>query len=75
MNKLLHEKGYIIINCLNEIIVEKFLRKEILFSDIIRILYSLLKSKSVKNYLKVTRIQHISDVFKVYNFCKTLLNK
>jgi 1-deoxy-D-xylulose-5-phosphate reductoisomerase len=75
MNKLLNEKGYIIINCLNEIIVEKFLRKEILFSDIIRILYSLLKSKSVKNYLKVTRIQHISDVFKVYNFCKTLLNK
>ena len=37
--------------------------------------YSFLKSKAVKNHLKETRIQHINDVFKTYNFCKKLLNK
>jgi hypothetical protein len=28
----------------------------------------------VKNYLKSNRIQHINDVFKVYNFCRSLVN-
>jgi 1-deoxy-D-xylulose-5-phosphate reductoisomerase len=72
---LLNQTGYIIINSINEILVEKFLRKKILYPDIVRILYSFLKSKAVKNHLKETRIQHINDVFKTYNFCKKLLNK
>jgi 1-deoxy-D-xylulose-5-phosphate reductoisomerase len=72
---LLNQTGYIIINSINEILVEKFLRKKILYPDIVRILYSFLKSKAVKNHLKETRIQHINDVFITYNFCKKLLNK
>jgi 1-deoxy-D-xylulose 5-phosphate reductoisomerase len=75
MNKVLNQTGYILINSLNEILVGKFMRNEILFTDIVSILYGLLKSKLVKNYLKENRIQHINDVFKAYNFCKILLNK
>jgi len=74
ISSVLNQTGYIIINSLNEILVEKFLRKEILYSDIVDILCSFLNSKAVKIHLKETRIQHINDVFKTYNFCKKLLN-
>ncbi len=73
LTKVLNETGFIIINILNEILVAKFLNNRILFTDIVYKLLSLLNSKAIKNYLKSNRIQHINDVFKVYNFCRSIV--
>lgn len=73
LTKVLNETGFIIINVLNEILVEKFLNKRILFTDIVYKLLNILNSKAIKNYLKSNRIQHINDVFKAYNFCRSLV--
>ena len=74
LKKLLNETGFIIINVLNEILVERFLNNKILFTDIVYKLLNILNSLVVKNYLKNNRIQHINDVFKTYNFCRRLVN-
>jgi len=74
LTKVLNETGFILINVLNEILVEKFLNKKILFTDIVYKLLDILNSKTVKNYLNNNRIQHINDVFKAYNFCRGLAN-
>jgi 1-deoxy-D-xylulose-5-phosphate reductoisomerase len=72
--KKLDVNGYIIINVLNELLVEQFLEKKISFSDIIYKLLHILKSKIVNNYLKYNKIKHINDVFKTYEFCRSVLN-
>jgi len=72
--KKLNVNGYIMINALNELLVEKFLEKKISFSDIIYKLLDILQSKIVKNYLKNSKIKHINDVFKNYEFCRSVLN-
>jgi len=72
--KKLNVNGYITINALNELLVEKFLEKKISFSDIIYKLQHILQSKIVKNYLKNNKIKHINDVFKNYEFCRSILN-
>ena len=74
LTKTLNETGFILINVLNEILVEKFLNNKILFTDIVYKLLNILNSKTVKIYLKNNRIQHINDVFKAYNFCRSLVN-
>jgi 1-deoxy-D-xylulose-5-phosphate reductoisomerase len=74
LTKILNETGFILINVLNEILVEKFLHKKILFTDIVYKLLSILNSKVVRNYLKNHQIRRINDVFKTYNFCRSLLN-
>jgi 1-deoxy-D-xylulose 5-phosphate reductoisomerase len=71
---LLNENGFILINALNEILVQKFLENKITFADIINKLLAILNSNSVKNYLKNHQIRHINDVFKVYNFSRSLIN-
>jgi 1-deoxy-D-xylulose-5-phosphate reductoisomerase len=72
--KKLDKNGYIIINVLNELLVEKFLDKKISFSDIIYKLLIILQSKIVKKYLKYNKIKRIIDVFKTYEFCRSILN-
>jgi len=74
LTNVLNETGFILINVLNEILVKKFLDNKILFTDIVYKLLSILKSNTVKNYLKNNKIQHINDVFKAYNFCRSLVN-
>jgi 1-deoxy-D-xylulose-5-phosphate reductoisomerase len=74
LTKVLNETGFILINVLNEILVNRFLNNRILFTDIVYKLLAILNSKAVKNYLKNNRIQHINDVFKAYNFCRSLIN-
>ena len=74
LTNTLNETGFILINVLNEILVEKFLNNKILFTDIVYKLLDILNSNAVKNYLKNNRIQHINDVFKAYNFCRRLVN-
>jgi 1-deoxy-D-xylulose-5-phosphate reductoisomerase len=74
LSRVLNETGFILINVLNEILVEKFLKNKILFTDIVYKLLDILNSKAVKNYLKNNRIRHINDVFKAYNFCRSLIN-
>ncbi len=74
LTKILNEKGFILINSLNEILVEKFMENKILFTDIVHKLLSILDSKAVKNYLKNHQIRHINDVFKTYNFSRSLVN-
>jgi 1-deoxy-D-xylulose-5-phosphate reductoisomerase len=74
LSRVLNETGFILINVLNEILVEKFLKNKILFTDIVYKLLDILNSKAVKNYLKNNRIRHINDVFKAYNFCRSLVN-
>ena len=74
LNNALNETGYILINVLNEILVHRFLNNKILFTDIVYKLLTILNSKSIKNYLKNNKIRHINDVFKVYNFCRSLVN-
>jgi 1-deoxy-D-xylulose-5-phosphate reductoisomerase len=73
LKKILNETGFVLINSLNEILVEKFLNNKILFTDIVYKLLAILKSKVVKNYLKNNKIRHINDVFKAYNFSRSLL--
>jgi 1-deoxy-D-xylulose 5-phosphate reductoisomerase len=73
LTKVLNETGFIIINIINEILVAKFLNNRILFTDIVYKLLNILNSKAIKNYLKSNRIQHINDVFKAYNFCRSLV--
>ena len=75
MKNILNETGYILINSLNEILVDRFLKKQIRFTDIVHKMLTILESKDVKNYLKNTRIRHITDVFKTHNFCSKLLTK
>jgi 1-deoxy-D-xylulose-5-phosphate reductoisomerase len=74
LTNTLNETGFIFINVFNEILVEKFLNNKILFTDIVYKLLNILNSKTVKIYLKNNRIQHINDVFKAYNFCRSLVN-
>ena len=71
---LLNENGFILINALNEILVQRFLENKITFADIINKLLAILNSNLVKNYLKNHQIRHINDVFKVYNFSRSLVN-
>ena len=72
LTNTLNETGFILINVLNEILVERFLNNKILFTDIVYKLLGILKSKTVKNYLKNNRIRHINDVFKAYNFSRRI---
>jgi 1-deoxy-D-xylulose-5-phosphate reductoisomerase len=74
LKNLLNETGFILINALNEILVERFLENKINFTDITNKLLGILNSNLVKNYLINNKIQHINDVFKVYNFSRRLLN-
>jgi 1-deoxy-D-xylulose-5-phosphate reductoisomerase len=74
LTEILNDKGFILINSLNEILVEKFMENKILFTDIVHKLLSILDSKVVKNYLKNHQIRHIKDVFKTYNFSRSLVN-
>ena len=71
---ILNESGFILINALNEILVQKFLQNEITFTDITNKLLEILNSNTVKNYLKNHRIRHINDVFKVYKFSRSIVN-
>jgi 1-deoxy-D-xylulose 5-phosphate reductoisomerase len=73
INNALNEVGFILINVLNEILVERFMQRKILFSDITVKLLAILNSKIVKNYLKISRIRHINDVFRTYNFSRSLV--
>ena len=74
LNKILNETGFILISVLNEILVERFLNNKILFTDIVYKLSVILNSNLVKNYLKNNRIRRINDVFKAYNFARSLIN-
>jgi len=74
LTKILNDKGFILINSLNEILVEKFMENKIPFTDIVHKLLSILDSKAVKNHLKNHQIRHIKDVFKTYNFSRSLVN-
>jgi 1-deoxy-D-xylulose-5-phosphate reductoisomerase len=74
LNKILNETGFILINVLNEILVERFLNNKILFTDIVYKLRVILNSNLAKNYLKNNRIRRINDVFKAYNFARSLIN-
>ena len=74
LNKILNETGFILINVLNEILVERFLNNKIHFTDIVYKLRVILNSNLVRNYLKNNRIRHINDVFKAYNFARSLIN-
>ena len=71
---VLNECGYILINALNEILVQKFLENKITFTDITNKLLAILNTITVKNYLKNHQIRHINDVFKVYNFSRGIVN-
>ena len=74
LTNLLNESGFILINALNEILVKKFLDQRIAFTDINNKLLRILDSNLVKKYLKNNKINRINDVFKVYNFGRSLLN-
>jgi 1-deoxy-D-xylulose-5-phosphate reductoisomerase len=74
LNNVLNENGFILINALNEILVLKFLENKITFADITHKLLGILNSKRVRNYLKNHKIRHINDVFKVYNFSRSIVN-
>ncbi len=74
LKNVLNQKGFILINALNEILVQKFLENKITFSDITNKLLGILNTKMVKNYLKNYQIRHINDVFKVYNFSRSIVN-
>jgi 1-deoxy-D-xylulose-5-phosphate reductoisomerase len=74
LNNVLNENGFILINALNEILVQKFLQNKITFSDITNKLLGILNTNNVKNYLKNHQIRHINDVFKVYNFSRSIVN-
>ena len=71
---VLNQKGFILINALNEILVQKFLKNKITFPDITNKLIGILNTNIVKNYLKNHQIRHINDVFKVYNFTRSMVN-
>jgi 1-deoxy-D-xylulose-5-phosphate reductoisomerase len=74
LKSLLNDKGFILINALNEILVQRFLENKIIFTDITNKLLGILNTNLVKNYLKNHEIRHINDVFKVYNFSRSLVN-
>ena len=71
---LLNENGFILINALNEILVQRFLENKITFADITNKLLVILNTNIVKNYLKNNQIRHINDVFKAYNFSRSIVN-
>ncbi len=71
--EILNETGFTLINIVNEILVERFLKKKILFSDIVKELLNILYSKTVLNYLKNKKINKIDDVFSVCNFSRSLI--
>ena len=71
--EILNETGFTLINVVNEILVERFLKKKILFSDIVKELLNILYSKTVLNYLKNKKINKIDDVFSVCNFSRSLI--
>ena len=74
LNYVLNENGFILINALNEILVQKFLKNKITFPDIVNKLIGILNTNIVKNYLKNHQIRHINDVFKVYNLARSIVN-
>ena len=74
LKNILNENGFILINAINEILVKRFLENKITFTDIVNKLLGILNSNLVKNYLKNHQIRHINDVFKVYNFSRSVVN-
>ena len=70
IKSILNEKGFILINSVNEILVNRYINKHIQFPDIVNKLLNILQNKDVKKYLINNRIHTINNVFKVYNFCK-----
>jgi 1-deoxy-D-xylulose 5-phosphate reductoisomerase len=74
LKNVLNENGFILINALNEILVQKFMKNKITFPDITNKLIGILNTNIVKNYLKNHQIRHINDVFKVYNFSRSIVN-
>ena len=74
LRNILNESGFILINALNEVLVQRFLENKIRFTDIIDKLLLILNSTFVKNYLKNHQIRHINDVFKLYNLSRSLVN-
>jgi 1-deoxy-D-xylulose-5-phosphate reductoisomerase len=74
LKDILNENGFILINALNEILVQRFLDNKITFTDITNKLLRILNSNVVKNYLKKHQIRHINDVFKTYNFSRRIVN-
>jgi len=71
---ILNENGFILINALNEVLVQRFLENKITFADITNKLLVILNANIVKNYLKNNQIRHINDVFKTYNFSRSIVN-
>jgi len=71
---ILNENGFILINALNEVLVQRFLENKITFADITNKLLVILNANIVKNYLKNNQIRHINDVFKAYNFSRSIVN-
>ena len=74
LKNILNENGFILINAINEILVKRFLENKITFTDIVNKLLGILHSNLVKNYLKNHKIRHINDVFKAYNFSRSVVN-
>ena len=54
--------------------IQKFMKNKITFPDITNKLIGILNTNIVKNYLKNHQIRHINDVFKVYNFSRSIVN-
>jgi 1-deoxy-D-xylulose-5-phosphate reductoisomerase len=74
LKNILNENGFILINAINEILVKRFLENKITFTNIVNKLLGILHSNLVKNYLKNHKIRHINDVFKAYNFSRSVVN-
>jgi 1-deoxy-D-xylulose-5-phosphate reductoisomerase len=75
IKSILNQKGFILINSLNEILVQRYFDKHIQFPDIVNKLLNILKMQVVKNYLKNNKIHNINNVFKAYYFCKNQIQQ
>ena len=67
----LGHRAWIFFNVINDILVEKFLKKEIFFYQITKNLINIFKNKSIILYCKI-EIKNITDIHKTINYAKKI---
>ena len=67
----LGHRAWILFNVVNDILVEKFLKKEIFFYQINKNLIKIFKNKSIILYSK-SKIRKLSDIYNTINYAKNI---
>jgi len=67
---LYKQNAYIAINLINEILVNKFIKKKIKFPEIVNKIITNLNRKNIKKQIKYRKLNNLNNVLEFHNFLK-----